>query len=243
MTSEGERMGEQGAGEQSAVLPAYAIEVGADVLDRPVRDSVGGRPFLDDGQEWPVCFCGERLALLFQLDVPEDLGPFGGDHLLVFHCRAHNDASEPEFAGGRLVPGYWDAPQPPYPGPFWRILLQRQAALPAAEAEPDVCALPLTLRPFLDAPGSRGIGAQTFKLGGTPSWAQEPEYYTCACGADLRFLCQVPEGMEFAVRPGLPEQPYSVGAGMYGMFLGNEVYLMACPAHCDPAAVWPVNQN
>lgn len=237
-------MDEQGAGAQPMALPAYVIEVGDGPLDGPARDSVGGRPFLDGGQEWPVCFCGEKLALLFQLDVPADLGPFGGDHLLVFHCRAHNDASEPEFAGDRLVPGYWDAPQPPYPGPFWRILLQRQATVfPAAEAEPSVCARPLTLRPFADAPDARGIGAQRFKVGGTPSWAQEPEYFTCACGADLRFLCQVPEGMEFEVRPGLPEQPYSVRADTYGMFLGNEVYLMACPAHCDPAAVWPVNQN
>ncbi|MFF4283890.1 hypothetical protein ACFY0R_01010 [Streptomyces sp. NPDC001633] len=49
--------------------------------------------------------------------------------------------------------------------------------------------------------------------------------------------------MEFAVHPGLPEQPYSVGADTYNLFLANEVYLLACPAHCDPAAVWPVNQN
>ncbi|MEV6794926.1 hypothetical protein AB0M87_23710 [Streptomyces sp. NPDC051320] len=47
--------------------------------------------------------------------------------------------------------------------------------------------------------------------------------------------------MEFAVHPGLPEQPY--GVDTYNMFLGNEVYLLACPDHCDPAAVWPVNQK
>jgi hypothetical protein len=49
--------------------------------------------------------------------------------------------------------------------------------------------------------------------------------------------------MDFAVHPGLPEQPYSVGADTYNLFLGNEIYLLACPDHCDPAAVWPVNQN
>jgi hypothetical protein len=41
----------------------------------------------------------------------------------------------------------------------------------------------------------------------------------------------------------LPEQPYTIHADTYLLFLGNEVYLQACPAHCDPAAVWPVNQN
>ncbi|WP_202485527.1 hypothetical protein [Streptomyces sp. SID4985] len=229
--------------DERAVLPAYAIEVGTEPLAGPARNSVGGWPFLDEGQEWPECFCGERMALFFQLDIPLGLEPFGGDHLLVFHCRAHNDASDPQLADGRLVPRYWDAPQPPFPAPFWRVLLQRHATLPTAEPEPSLRALPLTLRPFADDPDARGLGAQEFKVGGTPSWAQYPEFYRCACGADLVYLCQVPEGMEFAVHPGLPEQPYSVGADTYGLFLGNENYLLACPAHCDPAAVWPVNQN
>ncbi|MER6982091.1 hypothetical protein [Streptomyces carpinensis] len=226
-----------------AGLPAYAIEVGTEPLARPTRNSVGGWPFLDEGQEWPECFCGERMALFFQLDIPTDLEPFAGDHLLVFHCRAHNDASEPEFTDDRLVPRYWDAPQTPYPRPFWRVMLQRHATLPAAQPEPSLHALPLTLRPFEDSPDARGLGAQAFKVGGTPSWAQDPEFYRCACGADLVYLCQVPEGMEFAVRPGQPEQSYSLRADTYWLFLGNEVYLLACPAHCDPAAVWPVNQN
>ncbi|WP_240123369.1 hypothetical protein [Streptomyces sp. MUM 136J] len=227
-----------------APLAAYVLEVGTEPLDRPARNSVGGWPFLDEGQEWPECFCGERMSLFFQLDLPDDLGPFGGDHLLVFHCRAHNDASNPELSDeGRLVPRYWDAPQPPHPRPFWRVLLQRDAAQPAAQPEPAVRALPLTLRPFTDAPVRRGRGARMFKVGGRPSWAQSPESYRCACGAELVYMCQVPEHMEFVTHSGQPEQPYGVGTDMYNLFLGNEVYLLACPAHCDPAAVWPVNQN
>ncbi|WP_326655555.1 MULTISPECIES: hypothetical protein [unclassified Streptomyces] len=169
-------------------------------------------------------------VLFFQLDIPLDLEHFGGEHLLVFHCRTHNDASDHQMAAGRLVPRYWDAPQPPYPRPFWRVLLQRHAALPAAETEPSLCALPLTLQPFEDTLNPHGLRAQTFKVGGTPSWAQDPEHYKCACGTDLVYVCQVPEGMEF-------------GADTDGLFLGNEIYLLACPSHCDPAAVWPVNQN
>ncbi|GGK21503.1 hypothetical protein GCM10011583_61870 [Streptomyces camponoticapitis] len=223
-------MVERDATKTPAVLPAHAIEVGTGPLDKPARNSVGGWPFLDEAQEWPLCFCGERMALFFQLDIPLDVEHFGGDHLLVFHCRTHNDASDPKTADGRLVPRFWDAPQPPYPRPFWRVLLQRHAALPAAESEPSLSGLPLTLRSFVDTPGPYGIGAQTFKVGGTPSWAQEPEHYTCACGADLVYVCQVPEGMEFDDESD-------------GLFLGNEIYLLACPSHCDPAAVWPVNQN
>ncbi|WP_435609318.1 hypothetical protein [Streptomyces sp. C10-9-1] len=224
-------------------LPAYAIEVGTEVLAQPTRNSVGGWPFLDEGQEWPECFCGERMVLFFQLDVPPDLEPFGGDHLLVFHCRAHNDASSPELTDGRLVSRYWDAPQAPYPRPFWRVLLQRDAILPTTEPEPSLRALPLSLRPLTDAANERERGAQMFKVGGVPSWAQFPECYHCACGTELLYVCQVPEDMEFAAHPGQPEQPYSVGTDTYNLFLGNEVYLLACPAHCDPAAVWPVNQN
>ncbi|MGW8353314.1 hypothetical protein [Streptomyces wedmorensis] len=236
-------MGEPDGRNMRVGLPAHAIEVGTEPLARPMRNSVGGWPFLNEDQRWPDCFCGERMVLFFQLDIPSDLEPFGGDHLLVFHCHAHNDASDPQQTDGRLVPRYWDAPQPPYPRPFWRVLLQRDAALPAAEPEPSLRALPLTLRPFTDAPAGQGLGAQTFKVGGAPSWAQFPEYYQCACGTELVYVCQVPENMEFAVHPGQPEQPYSGGADIYGLFLGNEIYLLACPAHCDPAAVWPVNQH
>lgn len=83
------------------MLPAYTVEVGTEPLVRPARNSVGGWPFLDQAQDWPECFCGEQMALFFQFDIPWDLEPFGGDHLLVFHCRAHNDASDPQFADGR----------------------------------------------------------------------------------------------------------------------------------------------
>ncbi|MFJ7243642.1 hypothetical protein ACIQWA_03240 [Kitasatospora sp. NPDC098652] len=233
---------EHSAEQVQTVMPAYEIEIGTEPLDQPARNSVGGWPFLDDDQPWPECFCGERLALYFQLDIPADVEPFGGDHLLVFHCRAHNEASDPpELTEGRLVPQYWNAPQPTCPRPFWRILLQRHATRPV-DAEPSVCALPLTLRPFTDTPDDRGHGALTSKVGGAPFWCQEPEHYQCACGADLVYLCQIREDTEFAVHPGQPEQPHSF-PGAYVLFLGNEVYVLACPDHCDPAAVWPVNQN
>ncbi|MER6750277.1 hypothetical protein [Streptomyces fungicidicus] len=212
----------------------YKIEIGTEPLDRPARNSVGGWPYFDDGQEWPRCFCGERMALFFQLDVPEDIEFFGGEHLSVFHCAHHNEASDPVTADGRLVPRFWEAPQPPFPGPFWRVLLQRDPRIPEAEPEPAVRALPLTLRPARDT---------YFKVGGTASWVQYPEYYRCACGSELAFVCQVPENWEFGVRPGAPVQPYSIRDDAYLLFLGNEVYLLACPQRCDPAAVFPVNQN
>ncbi|MGW3100376.1 hypothetical protein [Streptomyces sp. NPDC001100] len=176
-------------------MSARLVEVGTEPLDGPTRNSVGGRPYLDEDQPWPECFCGERLVLFFQLDIP------------------------------------------------WRVLLQRHATQPTAETEPSLRALPLTLRPFTDTSDADGIGAQEFKVGGAPSWAQFPEYYRCACGADMVYLCQVPENTGFAVRPGRPEQPYGGGTDTYELFLGTEVYLLACPARCDPAALWPVTRR
>ncbi|MFF3837513.1 hypothetical protein [Streptomyces sp. NPDC001930] len=87
-------------------LPALAIEVGTEPLARPTRNSVGGWPFLNEDQRWPDCLCGNRMVLFFQPDIPSDLKPFGGDPLSVFHCRAHNDASDPQETDGRLVPRY-----------------------------------------------------------------------------------------------------------------------------------------
>ncbi|HEX2142947.1 MAG TPA: hypothetical protein VHG10_00410 [Glycomyces sp.] len=223
-------------------LPAYALEVGTEPLAGPARNSLGGWPFLAEGRDWPECFCGERMALFFQIELPLDLGPFGGDQLAVFHCRIHNDFANPPVAEGRLVDRFWEAAQSPDPGPFWSVLLQRHLTLPAEDVEPLVRALPLMLRAFADELDEYGLGTQEFKVGGAPSWAQDPESYRCACGADLVYLCQVPEDWEFDVYPGSPKQPNGVGETFH-LFLGNEVYLLACPAHCDPAAVWPVNQN
>lgn len=222
-------------------VAAYAIGVGVQPLDHPERDSIGGWPFLDVGQGWPACFCGERMVLFFQFDVPGDVEQFGGSHLLVFHCREHNDASGPPDDCGQLAPAFWNAPQPPYPAPFWRVLLQDGSVL-TSQHEPRVQARALTVRRFQDEPDAWGRGAQLFKVGGAPSWAQGAESYQCACGAELRYLCQVPENMEFTTLPDAPEQPYSM-PDAYQLFLGNEVYLLACPKRCDPAAVWPVNQN
>ncbi|MFF1397513.1 hypothetical protein ACFVZD_27330 [Streptomyces sp. NPDC058287] len=46
-----------------------------------------------------------------------------------------------------------------------------------------------------------------------------------------------------AVCSGQPERSYAVRADTSWLFLGNEVCLLACLVHCDPAATWPVNQR
>ena len=53
----------------------------------------------------------------------------------------------------------------------------------------------------------------------------------------------MPEDYAFDTLPGQEDQPGWYQNENYALFLGNEVYILACPAHCHPAAAWPVNQN
>ncbi|HZM81335.1 MAG TPA: hypothetical protein VFC19_36885 [Candidatus Limnocylindrales bacterium] len=218
----------------------YLIEP-ADPAQDSIRNTIGGRPILPAGMDWPVCHCGLGMIFFFQLDIPDDVADFGGDHLLVFQCPKHNDACFPPPTP-RLPARYWDQPPPPNQLPFWRIILGRGGEA-HPDADPHLRPRPLALCRSAEMPDQRGKGMRAFKLSGVPSWAQDPERYQCACGTDLKFLCQVPEDFEFETLAGQEEQPGWYSADNYALFLGNEIYLLACPAHCHPAAVWPVNQN
>jgi hypothetical protein len=219
----------------------YLIDVGPGPADAGARDTVGGWPILPPDEPWPTCHCGTGMIFFFQFDVPAGVPTFGGDHALVFQCPKHNDACFPP-SNAQLPPRYWDEPPSPNVGPFWRILLHRSGA-PVADPDPYLRPQGLTLREAAETHDDLGRGMEGFKVGGVPAWAQDPEHYRCACGADLAFLCQLPLDFGFAARPGREPQPDGFSRTEYGLFLGNEVYVAACPAHCHPAAAWPVNQN
>jgi hypothetical protein len=174
------------------------------------------------------------------VDIPDDVPTFGGDHLSVFQCPKHNDACFPP-TGARLPARFWDRPPPPNE-PFWRILIDRDGQA-HADADPYLRPRRLALRRSTESLNEYGKGQRDFKLGGTPSWAQDPERYQCACGSELAFVCEVPEDFAFDTLPGQEDQPGWYRNEDYALFLGNEVYILACPSHCDPAAAWPVNQN
>ncbi|UGT42648.1 DUF1963 domain-containing protein [Nocardia yamanashiensis] len=216
--------------------PTYAIHNSSSSrATRNTRSSIGGWPYLDPGQPWPECRCGKQMALYFQIQLPDYIPHFGGDQLLMFLCPDENDAGfYPE--AGQLPERYWDD-APGAGRPFWRILLQRNAVhadTPDPHFEPS--RLYWKIRRDI-APGEPAAG---FIVGGTPQWVQDPEHYRCACGTDLVFLCQVPEDYQF--------RDYAIRGKHFrsvedGLFLGNQVYILACPARCDPAAAWPVCQN
>lgn len=221
--------------------PRYLVEI----EDGPVgRDTVGGIPVLPAGESWPHCHCGTRMVLFFQLDIPADVPVFGRDHLLVFQCTGHNEGFSADVQlGDRLPERFWDHPPVPgLAGVFWRILLYRNGS-PTGESEPHLVPRRLTVRPEAEELDEYGSASREFKIGGVPSWLQDPEQYRCACGAELEYLAEVPADHGFERQPGQPEQPHTPDPDAYVLFLGNELYLHACPAHCHPAAVWPIMQN
>ncbi len=222
----------------------YLIDDGTEAAGRGARNTVGGWPLLGAGEQWPSCSCGRRMVFFFQLDIPDDLPPFAGDHLVVFHCPVHNEALC-EWEDPQLPERFWEEPQ--WYERFWRIMLFRGEVAPAAEADPYLEPRTLSLR---SAVVDLEEGGVEFRIGGTPSWdedwypeGQEPWNYRCPCGSGFAFLGQLPLTFGFETWPEQPEQPHQFSAGEYGLFLGNEIYLLACTARCHPAAVWPVLQS
>ena len=201
------------------------------------RDGIGGAPILRKGQDWPVCHCGERMVLFFQLDLKREYAlPFAaGSHLLAFMCWKHNEANFPPPPGTKKLPEG-------YGGTFWKFFLNKPGPEAAGPEEPH-------LKPaYFEITNAEEVvaddcGLQGFKIGGVPSWAQDPENYRCSCGADMAFVCQVPTNFRFLCREGQPEQPGWYSSDDWSIFLGNETYVFACTAQCRPDAVWPINQN
>lgn len=206
------------------------------------RDSIGGAARLPEGLAWPHCQCGERMTLFFQLDISDQFGLdfAAGTHLCVFMCHAHNEAPE-QFERHVLPARFWerrrrlDGKQR-----FYEIVLFAPARGDRTHpVEPNLVQRKLQF----DSKPEAVHGLQGFKVGGCPCWYQAPSYHACPCGAEMRFLCQLPENFPFRKAKGAPPEADSFSQTDYGLFLGNAVYLLACEGRCSPFAVHPVVQN
>nr|CTQ89030.1 hypothetical protein [Kibdelosporangium sp. MJ126-NF4] len=221
----------------------YLVEVQAGSAEPGDRNTIAGSPILPPDQPWPECTCGERMMLFFQLDIPGDIPSFGGDHLLVFQCPAHNEDIVDQGEYTRQLPErFWADPEMVHPPGHasWRILICRTGE-PTADADRHLVSHRLTVRRDEEQIHHRRDGSvagrREFKIGGVPSWIQEAERFRCCCGIEMEYLCELEENFDFARIPGTD------GDDPVLLLLGNEVYILACPAHCDPAAAWPVLHN
>jgi hypothetical protein len=173
------------------------------------------------------------MLLFFQFDLPDQAQmPFEtGSHLCVFMCPQHNEI--PCFEQySQLPPEYWNKTE----GNAYAILSK-----PTAEST--LVSPGLLEQQSLAISGAPSDRNGVIAIGGEPQWAQDPEHFVCSCGADMRFVCQISENYKFQQRPGAPEQPDTCYDDGYLLFLGNEIYVFACPRQCDPNAVWITVQN
>lgn len=217
------------------------------LLDKSGAEScgkVGGTIFLPRGSDWPQCaMCGTDLVAFIDLVVPADADFAAGSRLQVFACRTHNDIAGTIYSGYSV---FDDASQSEtLPVDYWSIsdghyffhLLTPDTAVDAGRTEATFVEQLLFVT-TADAPNANG-----FKLLGNPFWLQDPENHTCSCGAPMKLLLQVPESHPFPKSESAEPQADSFSNDDYCLFLGNQLYLLACTQQCNPRALWPVLQG
>lgn len=198
------------------------------------QNAVGGAYLAPRREGQPHCaLCDRPMVPFLQFEVPlaAELPFVAGSRLAVLMCPEHNEI--PSFDSFEaLPPSFWQRTDG-----HWYAMLSRPQQMNSIGA-------PAYLEPaelvLANEPDDRN---RRISVGGEPEWLQAPEKFTCACGAPMAFVCQVSDGFEFPKAADAPEQPDSPSAKAYVLFLGNEVYVFACPEQCNPRAVWVTVQN
>ena len=200
----------------------------------PFAGETGGHAYLPRGQSHPGCTrCDGPLLPFLRLEVPPPGAAGSCEVLSVLMCAEHNEI--PSFEPWRqLPPAYWDQAEG-----HWRAYLVGAGCGHESEGPPWLQRQPLA---SASEPATDGA-AGSITVGGEPQWLQDPEAFTCACGAPMHFVAQVSDSYRFAQTAEAPEQPDGPYVDGYVLFLGNEVYVFACSARCDPRAVWITVQN
>ena len=213
-----------------------------------LRGFIGGTPPLPADAVWPSCrICGSDLVHFLDLELPDQSSPFqAGSRLQIFACREHDDIAGTIYSNyerfgaaamsKRLPDAYWNISD----GHYLLRLLPPKAPLENGSRENRLTLQNLRLTRRED---SEVEPLMSLKLLGHPSWAQDPENHVCCCGQPMRLLLQIPESVGFDMAAGAPEQPNSFSRLQYCLFLGNELYLLACTGQCHPLALWPVLQH
>lgn len=193
----------------------------------PRDPKLGGLAFVPAGERWPTCpSCAQPLALALQLDLdrlPEGAA-FGGGLLQVFYCNsfAPNCQVETEaWAAGpgrsklvRVIPVVGEpavatAPELPQPLAARRIVgFDARDDYPCyAEASDRLEVDWDAWQEMLERAGldEDGYGERVLlhgdKLGGWPTWAQDPDYPRCAiCDERMKrlvFQLRTVDGLDF----------------------------------------------
>lgn len=213
-----------------------------------LRGFVGGTPPLPAASIWPSCaMCEGDLVHFLDVELPHESIPFkAGSRLQIFACREHDDIAGTIYSNyarfdstarsKQLPANYWNITD----GHYLIRLIPPGGLVVAGHLEQRLALQNLRSTRNVD---SEIKPLMSFKLLGYPSWAQDAEDHLCCCGCPMRLLLQIPEGVGFDMALGAPEQPNSFSRKQYCLFLGNELYLLACTGQCHSMALWPVLQS
>jgi hypothetical protein len=198
------------------------------------RNNIGGEAILPAGASYPTCQqCGQEQLLFLQFSVPAELGlPIAAEsQLSIFMCPKHNEIPSFEFQS-RLKDEYWSKGEG-----NWAAFLAPPDQVPVAGGPRLLEPVALALEALPQEPSYR------IAVAGEPQWVQEPERFVCSCGTEMVFICQISDSYKFQRLPTAPEQPDSSYVDDYVLFLGNEVFVFACPKQCNTRAIWITVQN
>ena len=250
-------------------IPTLTINTEPIGVELPLaRNSIGGSFVVSAARGPAVCGCGMLMANFLQLDIPDlpQLTFAANLHLSISMCPVHNQCSTIFDREPQLPERFWLKREMAYVQGGGTMLypIHYRATLHANSAheltlppDPWICERKLFLsatnelidsewpmEPIAGAPPEyyhrSALGC--FKIGGFPSWLQDPEFRRCCCGANMRFICQIPAHYEFPITDAAPRQFDWWDVRSYRLFLGNQIYIFACEQRCCEDAVLVVNE-
>lgn len=213
---------------------------------------VGGQPHLPAASVWPRCrLCATDMVAFIEVVLRSfESSPFAvGSRLQIFACREHDDI--PGTIYSDYTPFQTASRTRTLPQEYWKIsdghylirLLPPDEKTVASGSESRLVTRFLTAIEAESHPADSMEMPVNLQLFGEPFWQQDPEDHECCCGTAMALLIQFPDGYEFPMAAGAPEQPNSFSPTDYCLFLGNQVSLFACTKQCHPQAIWPILQS
>ncbi|HEY9792596.1 MAG TPA: hypothetical protein V6D22_19500 [Candidatus Obscuribacterales bacterium] len=187
------------------------------------------------------------MIFFFQFDLLKrfDLPLKANSHLLVFMCPVHNDVPTQllEPSEHELPENYWEKTS----GHYCLCLYKPTSKEKRQPADSHIAEKIFDFsesEEIIDWDGRVERGSTGFKVGGVPTNGLSPRPLECACGAEMIFLCQVPEAYGFDRRKNAPVQtPDAVPGGQYNLFLGHPTYIYACKEQCTRHSVYALSEE
>ena len=207
------------------------------------RNSIGGRPILPIGVDWPTCPTGGKMVFVFQVDIPSAYVPalVSDWHMAVF--MSPHDVTAPQIAEARngvpLPERFWDK----YGDYLCVVAHKCNEREVVYECDSYLEYKRLDFEELQDSDEAREIlwREPSILIGGDPMWIQDPMIPLGPKGEELIYVAQVCEEMSFKKRPEAPEQRKN-GRGGYILCLATQTFFFLIPSVTENCAVWVDSQ-